>query len=185
MKNLKPITYNLKPSRGFTLVEMLVSIAVLMVVMTVASGSLMSIIDGDNKAQSLKSAINNLNFAIESMAKNIRVGTDYSCVNCSSGDTSISFISSKKKYVTYRFNGGNSSIERCVGASSYCVDSDIFTGMTAKEVKINDLKFYTVKGDKFSNRPGRVLITVSGEAGAKEKIKTKFNLQTTVSQRSF
>ena len=48
-----------------------------MVVMTVASGSLASIIDGNGKAQSLKSAVNNLNFAMENMEKNIGVGTDY------------------------------------------------------------------------------------------------------------
>ena len=74
-RNLQPTTYNLPPNLGFTLVEMLVSISVFLVVMLVAASSLLSIIDGNNKAQSLKSAINNLNFALEDMEKNIRVGT--------------------------------------------------------------------------------------------------------------
>lgn len=163
---------------------MLVSIAVFMVVITVATGSLLSIIDANNKAQSLKSMIDNLNFAIESMAKNIRVGTDYGCSQCVNGDSFINFIY-KSKYITYRFNSADHSIERCIGSASYCTAADTFTRLTANGVTINNLKFYTVAGDMISGSPARVLITLSGEAGAKEKLKTKFNLQTTVSQRLF
>ena len=172
MKKLSPITYHLKPSRGFTLIEMLVSISVFMVVMTVAAGSLLSIIDANGKAQSLKSAVNNLNFAIGSMAKEIRVGTDYKCDNsdCSLGADNINFTSSSNQDIKYNFN--SNSIERCI--SSLCQQ------MTAKGVNIDSLKFY-IKG----SNPARVLITVSGTAGTKVKLQTKFNLQTTVSQRSF
>ena len=193
---LPPTTYHpassagrLQPSRGFTLVEMLVSISVFMVVMTVAAGSLMSVIDANNKAQALKSAINNLNFAIESMAKEIRVGSNYSCVGaCSEGVDNIKFLSSRDinknssidDYVTYKLD--SESIKRCVNTGGVCSATD-FTQMTAKGVKIDSvrgLKFYIV-----GTNPARVLITISGEAGTKTKLKTKFNLQTTVSQRSF
>ena len=188
IKNLPPrliggraTTYNLKPNKGFTLVEMLVAISTFMVVMLVAAGSLVSIIDGSNKAQSLKSAINNLNFALESMGKNIRVGTGYSGETCSSLDSSCAGISFKSykndEYITYRFN--NEAIERCIGVSSVCSSGSTFTRLTAPEVKITDMKFY-IRG----NVPQRVLITISGEAGNKERLKTKFNLQTTVAQRS-
>lgn len=190
-RNLQPTTYNLKPSRGFTLVEMLVSISVFMVVMLVAASSLLSIIDANNKAQSLKSAINNLNFALESMQKNIRVGTNYTCnyggtSSCPNGDIVMDFKSYKdlnddtfiNDYVTYRFNG--SSIERCISVNSSCLNGGAFTKLTAPEVKITYMKFYVNN----SSQP-RVLITISGEAGNKERIKTNFNLQTTVSQRAF
>lgn len=183
-KNLQPTTYHpassvgrLQPSRGFTLVEMLVAVATFMIVMLIAAGSLASIIDGNNKAQYLKSAINNLNFALESMGKNIRVGTnystDYSGTNCS--NKCISFTSYENKSVTYRWNETDGSLERCVDLCS-----GVFTRMTAKEVKITDMKFYLEE----SLKPPRVLITVSGEAGTKERLKTKFNLQTTVAQRT-
>ncbi len=177
----------LKANRGFTLVEMLVSIGVFTVVMTVASGSLLSIIDANNKAQSLKSAVNNLNFAIESMAKNIRVGSKYT--SCSSDNSCIGFTSNtdsdgdtNNDFITYKYD--NKSIERCVNLTGSPTCNN-FIRMTAGGVTINNLKFYIVTGDEVSNKPGRVLIIISGEAGTKEKIKTKFNLQTTVSQRSF
>lgn len=146
-----------------------------MIVMLIATGSLASIIDGNNKAQSLKSAINNLNFALESMGKNIRVGTVYSSgtgTGCSDNKC-INFTSYKNESVTYRWNGVD-SLERCVDSCS------AFTRMTAKEVKITHMKFYIEE----SLNPPRVLITVSGEAGTKERLKTKFNLQTTVAQRT-
>ena len=184
--HLPPTTYHLPPTRGFTLIEMLVSISVFMVVMLVAASSLLSIIDGNSKAQSLKSAINNLNFAIESMQKNIRVGTSYlGRTSCSlESDTCIGFVSykdsdndSNKDYVLYRYN--NQSIEKCISLTGSATCSN-FTRLTAPEVKITSMKFYIDN----SSQP-RVLITVSGEAGTKQRIKTNFNLQTTVSQRSF
>lgn len=194
--NLQPSLHNLKPNLGFTLVEMLVSISVFMVVMTVAAGSLLSIIDANGKAQSLKSAVNNLNFAIESMGKQIREGSNYTGgINCSPSpaDTCISFTSSKdlngdltndsNDAVTYRYN--NNSIERCLTTTSgpsCSYNNGTFTSMTAKGVIITDMKFYI---SNISELPQRVLITINGEAGTKTKLKTKFNLQTTVSQRSY
>lgn len=189
LKKLSANSYKLTANNGFTLIEMLVSIAVFMVVMTVASGSLASIIEGNGKAQSLKSAINNLNFSLESMAKNIRVGTDYSGgASCSQQDACIGFTSykdsdgdSNKDYVVYRFNN-NQSIERCVNLSGSTNCSN-FTRLTAPEVHIEYANFY-INTPTLPAKP-RVLIVVGGYAGTKERIKTKFNLQTTVSQRQF
>jgi len=73
------ITNNLNLQKGFTLVEMLVSVAIFAVVMTVALGSLLAMSESDRKAQTLKSVINNLNFSLDSMSRAIRTGTTYSC----------------------------------------------------------------------------------------------------------
>ncbi len=66
-------------ARGFTLVEMIVSLAIFSVVATVALGALIKIVDANRKAQTLQSAITNLNFALESMSREMRVGTKYYC----------------------------------------------------------------------------------------------------------
>ena len=197
--NTNFLTKKLPPKKllfgGFTLVEMLVSISVFMVVMLVAASSPLSIIDGNGKAQSLKSAINNLNFALEDMEKNIRVGTDYKWGTsyCPSGkDDCIGFTSYKDSasdgndFIVYRFN--DKSIERCVkpNSTSYTISNcSIFDyiRITAPEVYIDYLGFYPSSPSGTENP--RVLIVVGGYAGEKERIKTKFNLQTTVSQRPF
>jgi prepilin-type N-terminal cleavage/methylation domain-containing protein len=65
--------------KGFTLVEMIVSLAVFSVVAVVALTALMSIMAANRKAQTLQSAITNLSYAMESLSREMRVGTKYYC----------------------------------------------------------------------------------------------------------
>ncbi len=64
---------------GFTLVEMMVSLAIFAVVSVVAAGALIKIMDANKKAQSIQSAITNLNFALETMSRELRNGSKYYC----------------------------------------------------------------------------------------------------------
>jgi prepilin-type N-terminal cleavage/methylation domain-containing protein len=184
---------NNQRQKGFTLVELLVAVAVFMIVVTAAVGALYSIIDANRKAQSMKSVINNVSFALESISKDMRMGKDYNCnnelspledVECTSdGSTVISYFSDQKnKKIWYRFNKDNSdgNIQRGYEGTSF-----VWENLTAPEntVKINNMKFYII-GNKDSLSQSRVLITVEGESGTKESSKTNFSLQTTVSQRT-
>lgn len=76
-----------KYSRGFTLVEMIVSLAIFSIVAVVALGALMKIIGANKKAQTLQSAMTNINFALESMSREMRVGSKFACIL--SGDENI------------------------------------------------------------------------------------------------
>src|ERR1035437_3022439 len=64
-------------SSGFTLIEMLVSIAIFMVVAVIAVAALLKIVDANRKSQTLQDAVNNINFAMDSITREIRVGSDY------------------------------------------------------------------------------------------------------------
>ncbi len=64
---------------GFTLIEVMVSLAIFSVVAVVAAGALLRILDSNKKAQSIQAAITNLNFALESMSRELRTGTKYQC----------------------------------------------------------------------------------------------------------
>jgi prepilin-type N-terminal cleavage/methylation domain-containing protein len=70
---------------GFTLVEMIVSLGIFAIVAVVAAGALMKIMDVNKKAQSMQSAITNLNFALESMSRELRVGSKFNCTSNSNG----------------------------------------------------------------------------------------------------
>ena len=65
--------------KGFTLIELMVSVAIFSVVMVLALGSLLSISTSEKKAETLKSVMNNLNFALDSMSRSIRTGSVYHC----------------------------------------------------------------------------------------------------------
>lgn len=191
---------------GFTLVELMVAIAVFSIVMVVATGALLNVIDANQKAQTIKTAINNINFALEGISKDMRMGTNYGCgqevaentseADCLTGGKLISYKSPKEggRYVYYRFKktgeGENEvgRIERRVCLDNSPQDCSDYSPLTSSEINITSLSFYLV-GASDSRKPlgnrtqPRVLITLTGEAGKKEKTQTQFSLQTSVSQR--
>ena len=63
--------------RGFTLVEMMVSVAIFSIIMTVGIGALVSIVDKYNVSQQEKKAADSLNFVLESLTREIRLGRNY------------------------------------------------------------------------------------------------------------
>ncbi len=65
--------------KGFTLIEVMVSVTLFAMVMTLSLGAILSIIDGNKKAQAINSVANNLNFAVDSMVRDIKTGYSYSC----------------------------------------------------------------------------------------------------------
>jgi Tfp pilus assembly protein PilE len=71
---------NFKKTTGFTLVEIMVATSIFMIIMLVALGALISSSDTAKKSQALRTAMDNVNFAMESMTRSLRMGTDYYCV---------------------------------------------------------------------------------------------------------
>lgn len=166
-----------KLNSGFTLLEILVALALFIVVMTIGLGSVINILEANRKSSSLKSVMTNLNFAVEVMSREIKFGKDYGCSigTCSSGDTRISFTSSDGLSVIYRLN--NSRIEKSVdNGSTYQI-------ITAPDIVVQDLRFYIFGYNTGDGAQPRVLISVRGYSGSKPSIQTNFVVQTTVSQR--
>ena len=170
-------------TKGFTLVELLVSIAIFTIVMLMAISSLFSILDLDRKAQSMKSVMNNLNFALDSMAREIRVGSDY-CVPVQCNATNFSFHDYLGKVVHYELQADGR-----VWETREDLSSNQPIPLTAPEVHIeNDANQpvfvvigHTPAGDQ---KQPYVFMRLIGYAGV-GKTQTDFSIQTTVSQRLF
>ncbi len=175
--------------------EMMVAIAVFSVVMVTAMSALLNVIDANNKARAIKTAINNISFALEGISKDMRMGTDYACArdnepsgDCSDGGNIIKYKSPKATgagFVYYKFDnsGPVGVIQQCieVGATN-CDFNGPYQSITSGEVDINNLTFYVLNSAGITNQP-KMIMTIKGEAGVKDKIKTEFDLQTSVSQR--
>lgn len=198
--------------RGFTLIEMIVALGIFSIVAVVALGALIKIVSANKKAQTLQSSITNINFALDSISREMRVGMDYSCssgtsftsgsllapatcgeiISNSSGAV-LAFTSSKSDLVVahncnliyaYRFNpsGSNWSLEKaqqkdCSGGN---FDGDwspiIDPGVT--------ITGYYIKVVSDAGHPyPMAVLRISGYAGTKEKEKTYFDVQTTISAR--
>jgi len=172
----------------------MVAVALFAVVMTISVGSLLSLVEANRKARALSSVMNNLNFALENMSRNIRLGTNYHCHttdvvppnldatnNCASGGVLFAFegvggdSSTASDQVIYRF------IEERIEKSSDGGAS--FVSITAPEVAIEDLTFYVVGATRSDSLQPRVVVKVRGRAGISGRAETSFNLQSTISQR--
>jgi len=191
MKNKSTIV-----NKGFSLVEMLVAVALFTSVMLIGVGALLSLIDANRKAQALNSVMNNLNFALEGMSRNMRVGTTYHCSinnnvppnidttkDCKNGGKLIGFEASSgdpddpNDQFVYRVNGTQLEMSRTSGSANS------FISIIAAEVTIEDFNFYVDGTSTSDGLQPRIVITIKGSAGVNEKTRTEFNLQTMVSQR--
>ncbi|MCR4280786.1 MAG: type II secretion system GspH family protein [Candidatus Kaiserbacteria bacterium] len=207
-----PNAFCLLPSacskRGFTLVEMIVAVALFAMVMTISVGALLSLTSANRKAQALQAVINNLNVAIDGMVRSIRMGTTYHCgggtftltQDCANGDPSAD---NPNGTATFAFKPFCNS-EPCDSTNRWVYSYDpvqeriyksVNNGLTplpltAQEVKIESMRFYVVGTDRgcgvtpCDTTQPKVVITISGTAGAVNvKTTTSFNLQATAVQR--
>ena len=160
---------------------MIVSLFIFSVVMVVSTGTLISIIDANRKAQSVKSVMNNVSFAVDSIARSLRVGTGYtagasgSCAD--SGASELSFTNVDGETVEYRLSAG--SIERRIATGP---TAGGYLALTAPEVTIERFCFYVDGTGPSDGLQPRVLI-IAGGTGGYGKTETVFNIQTLVSQR--
>lgn len=71
--------------RGFTLVEMIVSLMIFSIVVVVALAALVKIIDANKKAQTIHDAVANLSYTLEAMTREVRTGSYLYCAVLASG----------------------------------------------------------------------------------------------------
>lgn len=187
-------------NRGFTLIELLVSTAVFTTVMVIALGALLALAEADRKAQTLNAAVNNLSFALDSMSRTIRTGSNYHCdnsgtltlpQNCAGSDPEsyIAVLAADGSKVAYCFDSG--TIKRQIilpgvsgNLSSDCASAN-FLPLTATDVLVTDLSFYVTGATVGDSIQPKVTILTSGYVPVTETRKTKFNLQTSVTQRIY
>ena len=66
--------------RAFTLIEIIVSLGIFAIVATVALGALVKIVSANKKAQTVQAAVTNINYALDAISREMRVGRNYYCV---------------------------------------------------------------------------------------------------------
>ncbi|MBU4536792.1 type II secretion system GspH family protein [Patescibacteria group bacterium] len=179
-----------KKNDGFTLVEMITAVAIFSMVMVVGMGALLNVLNANKQAQAIQTAVNNLNLAIEMMSREIRTGYDYHCGelgdlsitrDCLNGENLIAFesyngnVNSSNDQIAFKFESGRLYKSVDTGVS--------FLPLTSEELILEDLYFVVVGSAKGDGVQPKVLITAKGYVGNREKGRTSFNLQTTISQR--
>lgn len=173
--------------KGFTLLEMVVALAVFSIVIIIGLNSLLSISAANKKAQAFRVVQDNLNFVLESVSKAIRTGYDYYCgdtvddfgpsdssQDCSGptgGGPSLTFTDSKGTRAMYSFK--DNKIQRSF-------DGFNFESLISDEIEIERGEFYVI-GTAAGAQP---LVTI-GLRGivTKQRVESATTLQITISQR--
>jgi type II secretory pathway pseudopilin PulG len=178
---------------GLTLIEILVSLLLFSVVMIVALGAIVTMIDANRKSRSQKTVGDNVSAALESMTRAIRDGTVYHCdidevldmnigleEDCPLGSTVFAFEAlggdpgTATDQVVYKLEGAGIQRSLDGGAS--------FVSLTAPDVVVENLTFRTISYGAADEQP-KILIVISGKVGGDSTTETVFSVQTTVSQR--
>jgi len=125
--------FSQQKKEGFSLLELIVAMGVFSVAAVVVVGSFISLLGAQQRAVANQTAMDNIRFAVEAMAKEIRTGSNYErgCLDVSgNGDvyltagedpepcSAIKFINAKKEEVVYRWRNtasGPSVIDQAKG----------------------------------------------------------------------
>ena len=203
----KEKTFLKKRSRGFTLIELMISMTIFSVLITIGLGAVLNIMRAHTMSQNMRSAMDNLNFIMEDMSRNMRLGTNFHCFDVgghvSDTDTGLdgfgvpiprdcSFSSNgvNNKIVFSGVSGqtisyiitppsdGTIQIEKKVGSGSWQV-------LTPTAITINYFKsgFVVVGAPQGDGLQPVVNITLSGSVLYQGVNKSDFSIQTTVASR--
>lgn len=194
MKNIFAKLINNKS--GFTLMEMLVSVALYSVAILAATSIFQAVANGQRDAIASQNIQESTRYALEMMSKEIRTAkvnpNDSSCgtannkiYNQTPGDlTSIYFVNQDNECVTYTFDFSNKSImvRRVVGGTNYGP-----VPLTPSGISINDLKFIIIDNSVgVNNIQAKVIVSIEVEYKTnKPEQKQTMRIQTTISSRHY
>lgn len=199
--------YKRKLVKGFTLVEMMVSVAIFSIVIVVGVGALYSAQSINIKLQATHIIMDGINLSLEVMTRNIRYGSSFYCasdLNDATGDGVG--LSKNCLYSTVSTSGGGKIVFKPVSGGvndriAYYVDNNkhltetlYVNGIvsTTKQISSDDLiienlRFYVIGANKLptdSDQP-MVTLTISGKTKvSKTSQEVSFVLQSSVVTRN-
>ncbi len=185
-------------SRGFTLVEMIVSVGLFAVVMLICVSSLLALVSANRKVHALQSVMNNLNVTLDGMVRAIRMGNSFDASggcsatdptrpkDCATGGTMFSFQpygNPSPLPTIYRYNVATKRLEKSVAGGA-------FVSVTSPQVSIDSLQFFVVGANRGCAvspcdvvQP-KVVTVIKGTAPVlNSRSSTTFHIQVTAVQR--
>lgn len=181
-----------RQKKGFTLIEIMVSISVFTVVVLITIGALVSINEANRKIQSMRALMDNLNFALENISRTLRTGSAYHCGAAGTITLPQDCPMVGSDYIAIEGPGGSGAnpndqivFRLSNGQIQKSTDSgSTFLGMTSPDITITTLKFYVSGAQTLDAKQPKILLLIGGTAQAGSKgLVSEFHLQTTVSQR--
>lgn len=147
--------------------------AVFSVVVSIATGSFIRALRTQRQLVSFASANSNVSLVLEQMAREIRVGSQFS----QPSREQITFVNGRGEQVTYAYDVEGKSIIKTTGTGAA-------QPLTSQNVDVRNLSFVSQYTDEEDDYPARVTVMVSvapREVGVNTSV---VRIQTTISARS-
>lgn len=155
---------------GFTLFEMIVALAIFTVVMMISIGAILNIMNVQKRSLGVRSLQDNLNFAIDTMTREIIEGDNYRTIS----GNDFTFDNSNGLTVIYSLVDGQLTRRQ---------DSDPAQSLTDPKTSITNLKFTTNGTGVNDNAQPMVVINIEASVSINSDIAVSMVMQSVVSQR--
>jgi prepilin-type N-terminal cleavage/methylation domain-containing protein len=172
---------------GFTLIELMVSVSIFSIVLMLALGTMLTILDSNRKARTLTEVMNNVNFSLENITRSMKTGVEPKIENGALTVTAIILEQDvtgdrfRREQIEYRCVDCDSRDERGVIERRDGGTGGTWIPITSDMVDVNKFEF-EVAGIADPKQP-RTLVLIEGDVRVNDKINSSFSVQTTISQR--
>jgi type II secretory pathway pseudopilin PulG len=202
--------FHYKKNKGFTLIEMMVATSIFIIIMIMAMGALLVSSNAAKQGEALHTAMDNVNFAMDSMSRSLRIGTHYYCVqngslgvnlttgtsglfpltgsDCAMGGGSpgsaVAFVPASSTDIPPGTAVAYEKNQRADG--TYTLQRCTISGcidLVASNVNVQNLEFFVTGSSPTDTIQPSVYILMQGVVTVKG-VPTSFAIQTMASQRS-
>jgi prepilin-type N-terminal cleavage/methylation domain-containing protein len=191
----------LKKNKGFTVIEMMIAIAVFFVVITYGMTSLLNAGLVFKQSEALSSDMDNLSFILDDISRNLRTGYNYHCIvgnaftslntalSCPTGGSGLAFEPStgnpanSDQWVYYIDNSGR--LWKAVAGPYTTQGVPPYVQLTPDEVVLNTTAsgFYVIGTGPTDTQQPFVVMRLVGTITTINNNSVPFSLETAVSQR--
>ena len=184
--------------KGFTLIEMMVSVALFAVVVSVALPTMIVVMKASARAQALQTTIDNTSFALDAISRQVRLGTTYHCTSdpinvtvwnattspsypygtphdCITGASTLVFRDQNGVRQAYRYNSAEEKLE------SWHTKAGTWVDLTAPKVLVKNATFTVTGATIYDGEPPVVTLAVRGAARDEVSV-PEFTLSTNMTQ---
>jgi len=170
--------------RGYTLLELVVSVGIFAIVMMTATSAYLTLIRLDKHARSVNDVANNLSFAVDSMSRSIRTGTAYKCnnsagtPNCwpSNPGSSFGFNDSEVPARSVVYSVANNKLVASINGGAAIP-------LTDPRIYIKTLSFYVRGVGTGDSTQPQTIFSIQGEMATGVSASTTFSIQGSATQR--
>ncbi len=176
--------------RGFTLIELIVSVGLFALIATLAAGGYLVTLAASRQAQVATSAFDNIAFALDTMVRTVRTGTNWRCngsaADCpytgvsGSGGTSLTVTAGSpvNADVAFGCDGSCNSGSGTTGALTETVGSGSAIELSDSSVVVQTLSFYVSGSQIGDGYQPLATIVISGYVNVATGKTVPFTLET-------